>query len=523
MHWMPFLFFTLVCSLLLPRSNVMSNEILSPKPQRPHKRALTDFDSDALPLPVIKRVRQSPTPLPNPSSHGQRSESSHHRHPRSQSAEKFETCSTSSKGRRLHQPRLEPCDDYLQVTRSGSAPPWPICEPGPGSKHWRPFSISSSVCAWLSAVFRSDSQVSPPSDRPSTCPAILDVSKLKHTSLSLAAIQQMSQKPLPYAESQVQGSQSGRPGTSNPLYRDTLYNNFITMDFSGRQLPQELRDYTDEHILKRRMSPQLEDDVTSKIIDIAEELADSSEGPIYKFLRTPMFPTDHTGIAEGGNTPWNTIALPSNPDYEYNLAAPKPDAYFGYSRGQQSGWSTSQYNVISQPKARPYTQPARGNTFPFLVFELKSEAAGGTLYAAENQAAGSGSHSVNALSWLLQQAQKSGLSDVDLMKDTVSFSFVISHREAVVYIHWQSIENKRFYMSLLKSYSTFVPDEIRACNNVVKNIVENALGARKTKIGNALLALFPIPEHWHLVWGIGHMRAREKAAWEAWICMDPYA
>ena len=186
-------------------------------------------------------------------------------------------------------------------------------------------------------------------------------------------------------------------------------------------------------------------------------------------------------------------------EYEFSLAAPKPDAYLGYSRGQQSRWSTSQYNVISHPRARPYTQPGRDNTFPFLMFGLKSEAAGGTLYAAENQAAGSGSHSVNALLWLLQEAQKSGLSDTDLMRDTVSFSFVMSHREAVFYMHWQSTEEKRLYMSRLKSYSTFEPDEIRACNNAVKNTVENALGARKTKIGNALLALFPIPQHWNPV------------------------
>lgn len=55
-------------------------------------------------------------------------------------------------------------------------------------------------------------------------------------------------------------------------------------------------------------------------------------------------------------------------------------------------------------KARPYTQPARGNSFPFLMIEIKSEAAGGTLHVAENQAAGSGSHSVNSISWLLQEA-----------------------------------------------------------------------------------------------------------------------
>lgn len=476
----------------------MSTEALCPKPQRPHKRALADIDSDS--LPVSKHARRSPPPLPTPSTHGQRSESPHP--PRRLSSQSLEDLDTRSappkKRRRLQSKRFEPTEDqHLQVTRSGSAPPWPTC--APGSKHWRPqLPTDSSVDAWLSTVFSPDPRpISPPSDRPSTCPATLDVSNLKDTPLSLAAIQQMSYQSQ-YAEQDPGSgaSQNGRPGTSSPLYRDTIYNNFITMDFSGRQLPQELRDYADEHILKQRTSPQLGDEVVSKIIDTAEELADSSEGPTNKLFRTLMFPIDHTGIAEGGNTPWNTIALPNDPDYEYSLAAAKPDAYLGYSRGQQSGWSTSQYNVISHPRARPYTQPGRGNTFPFLMFEVKSEATGGTLYAAENQAAGSGSQSVNALSWLLQEAQKIGLSDTDLMKDTVSFSFVMSHREAVFYMHWHSTEEKRFYMSRLKSYSAFEPDEIRACNNAVKNTVENALTARKTKIGNALLALFPIPEHW---------------------------
>lgn len=480
----------------------MSTELLCPKPQRPHKRALADIDSDA--LPVSKHAPRSP-PLPTPSTHGQCSESPPR--PRCRSSQNVEDLDTRSaplrKRRRLQSPRLEPTDgQHHQVTRSGSAPPWPIC--APGSKRHRPqLPTDSPVDVWLSTVLNPDPRpISPPSDRPSTCLVPLDASKLKYSPLSLAAIQQMSQQQSQYSESQGPGSgtsYNGRPGTSSPLYRDTVYNNYITMDFSGRQLPQELRDFAEEHILKRRTSPQLEDEVVSKIIDTAEELADSSGGPTNKLLRTPMFPVDHAGISEGGNTLWNTIALPNNPEYEYSLAAPKPDAYLGYSRGQQSGWSTSQYNVISHLRARPYTQPGRGNTFPFLMFELKSEAAGGTLYAAENQAAGSGSHSVNALAWLLQEAPKSGPCDADLMRDTLSFSVVMSHREAVFYMHWQSTEKKRFYMSRLKSCSTFEPDEIRACNNVVKNIVENALGARKTKICNALLALFPFPENWNPV------------------------
>ncbi|KAL9124107.1 MAG: hypothetical protein Q9217_006531 [Psora testacea] len=481
----------------------MSKKVLCPKPQRPQKRALADIDSDA--LSVTKYARRSPPLLPTASTHSQRSESSHlSRRPSLQSLEDLDPRSAPpKKRRRLQSSHFELTDDqYLQVTRLGSAPPWPICTPG--NKYCRlQLPTDSPIDAWISAVFSPDPRpISPPSNRPSTCPAIVDVSKVKRTPPSLATIKQMSQQPSQYAESQGPGSgasQNGKPGTSSPLYRDTIYNNCITMDFSGRQLPQELRDYADKYILKQRTSPQLGDEVVSKIIDTAEELADSSEGLTNKLLRTLMFPIDRTGIAEGGNTPWNTIALPNDPKYEYNLAAPKPDAYLGYSRGQQSGWSTSQYNVISHLRARPYTQPGRGNTFPFLMFELKSEAAGGTLYAAENQAAGSGSQSVNALLWLLQEAQKSGLSDIDLMRDTVSFSFVMSHREAVFYMHWQSTEKKRFYMSRLKSYSAFEPDEIRACNNAVKNTVENALEARKTKIGNALLALFPIPEHWNPV------------------------
>ena len=471
----------------------MSTEIFSPNPQRSLKRALADLD-----LPASKRARRSLSP----STHDQRSESPSLPRPTSLRHEDLDPRNVPpKKRRRLQSPRFESTgDEHLRIPRSGSAPPWPTC--APGSEHCRlQLPNDSPVNAWISAVLSLDyCSISPPSDRPSTCPASVDITKAKRTHPSLAKIKQMSQQQSQYAESQgpVSGvSQNGRPGTSSPLYRDTVYNNYITMDFSGRQLPQELRDFANECILKQRLSPQLGDDVVSKVVNVAEELADSSEGPTNKLLRTPMFPIDHAGIAEGGNTPWNIIALPKDPEYEHSLAAPKPDAYLGYSRGQQSGWSTSQYNVISHLRARPYTQPGRGNTFPFLVFELKSEAAGGTLYAAENQAAGSGSHSVNALSWLLQEAQKNGLSNADLMRDTVSFSFVMSHREAVFYMHWQSAENKRFYMSRLKSYSTFEPNEIRACNNAVKNTVENAIGTRKTKIGNALLALIPIPEHWN--------------------------
>ena len=475
----------------------MRAEVLCPKPQRPHKRAITDIDSDS--LPVSKHARRSPPPLPTPSTHGQHSESPHPpRRPSLQSLEDLDPRSAPpKKRRRLQSPRFEPtADQHFQITRSDSALPWPTC--APGSKHCRPqLPTDSPVDAWISTVLRPDpSPISFPSDRPSTCPAIVDVNKAKRTPPSLATIKQMSQQPSNNGESGGSGSgtsQSGRPGTSHPLYRGMLFNNYITLDYSGRQMPEELRTFANTQILKQRESPQLGDETVSKVIDTVEELADSTEGPTAKLIRTDMFPFERSGIAEGGNSPWSTAALPNNPEYQYDVLAPKPDTHFGYPTNQRSGWSYAQSNVITHPVARPYAQPARGNTFPFLMVEMKSEAAGGTIYLAENQAAGSGSHSVNALLWLLREA---GTYDSSSLTDTIAFTITMSHREAIFYLHWYSEADRRYYMSFLKSYSSVTAKDIQACNNTVKNIIDHGLGARKTGIGNALEVLFPFPQHW---------------------------
>ena len=102
-------------------------------------------------------------------------------------------------------------------------------------------------------------------------------------------------------------SQSSRLGTSHPLYRGTLYNNYITLDYAGRQMPEELRTLASTIILKQRSSPQLGDEAVSKVMDTVEELADNTEGPTAKLIRTDMFPFEHSGIAEGGNSPWSTV------------------------------------------------------------------------------------------------------------------------------------------------------------------------------------------------------------------------
>lgn len=232
-------------------------------------------------------------------------------------------------------------------------------------------------------------------------------------------------------------------------------------------------------------------------MDVAEELAYNSEGPKNKILRTPMFPLGYGGLVEGGNTQWNTVAMPNNPQYDNKLSAPKPNAYLAYPRDSSSPWTVKQNNVVNHPRVRPYSQLAKGNTFPSLSLELKAESASGVLTTAEAQAAGSGSHSINSILWLLKEAQAAGLTEVDLIQDTISFSVVSSHRQAVAYLHGLDPKEKHFYMSYLRLYSTFEVDGIRGCNNIIKNIIDNANGPRKIKIGEALVTLEPVKGSWN--------------------------
>ena len=259
-------------------------------------------------------------------------------------------------------------------------------------------------------------------------------------------------------------------------------------------MTKELRIFAETHILKRRESPQLDDIAVASVMRKSKELADAPEGTTAKLLSTGMFPLSRDGIQEGNDSPWNTAALPNNLAFPtWSLSTPKPDAYFGYPTDERSGWSDAQNAVISHSRVNPYVKPARGNTFPFLMVEMKSEAAGGNIFFAENQAAGSGSSSVNALLWLLKEA---GTYDSTSQTDTLAFTIAMTHREAIFYLHWYSDADRHHYMSFLDTYSAVKPTEIRECNNIIKNIIDHGLGARKTAIGKALAALFPFPEHW---------------------------
>lgn len=313
------------------------------------------------------------------------------------------------------------------------------------------------------------------------------------TTAALAAVQPMSQ---PQAQSlgqrSVASGQSSRPGTSNANYRSVLFNNNVRIDYTGEKIPEQLRKLLDTDILKTLPS-QLSPKEIAEAVNTAVKIANDSEGNIYDLIDTTLFPIKRREIKRGGNTLWSSDALPRNNDYLYPLATPKPDIHCGYPTGPNSTWTVKENAVIDHPAVRRYAQPTNDNCYPYFVFELKSEASGGTLWQAENQAAGSGSFCVNSMRQLLAEAYPSQTSSTI---DSIAFSACVTHRQAIFHVHFYSSEDRMHYMSWIASCETM--RDVQRCNHITQRIVQYGLESRQTIIRNALAKLHPFPLHWKL-------------------------
>ena len=169
-----------------------------------------------------------------------------------------------------------------------------------------------------------------------------------------------------------------------------------------------VREMVNRDILKKRTSPPsppLPPELLNHTVTSMDQWGNSTENVVNNFVTSSMFPVHQPGVALGGNSLWPRAALPYDPNYGYPISTPKLDYHVGYAVGKQSGFSPQQAHVIDHSYAQKYTQLGTGNSMPYLTVELKSEATGGTLWHAENQAAGSGTYCVTAMDWLLEQSK----------------------------------------------------------------------------------------------------------------------
>ncbi|KAL9059437.1 MAG: hypothetical protein Q9162_001135 [Coniocarpon cinnabarinum] len=288
------------------------------------------------------------------------------------------------------------------------------------------------------------------------------------------------------ARESVASGRNSRLGTSHSNYRRVLRNNGVHIDHTGEKIPPELRSFLDSDILKERSLCLSSEEIT-EAIKTAVEVADSPEGNVYDLTNTALLPIKRSDVGRGGNTPWYPDGLPRRRIYDTPLAPSKADVHCGYPTDQRSTWKIEENAVIDHQVARRLTQPAKGNCFPFLVFEMKSEAMGSNHWQAENQAAGSGACSVNATRWLFREAY--GVED-----HSVAFSACVTHRLVLFHVHFYSAAEQKNYMSWITNFDTM--RQVQQCNHLVQNILDYGLRARQTKIRNALALLHPIPDHW---------------------------
>ena len=352
---------------------------------------------------------------------------------------------------------------------------------------------------WLQTVHLHHTASYPP--QPTGERVLMTVTSDNHQSPLYELSQNILQSPsLDMVQSEEQSfggsisSTKSKIPTSSAAYRSILQINGVRIDHKGRKIPNELRKFIDTDILKKRPFELSTEDVVDTE-DTAIRIADKTEANVYDLLDTAMFPVKRRDIDRGGNTPWSTKALPriTRISYPHPLAAPKPDVYIGYPAGLDSTWTVDETAVVNHWAAMPYTRPALGSCFPFLMFELKSEATGGTLWQAENQAAGSGAHCVNSMRWFFGQAYPSKTPSI---LDTVAFTIVATHRDAIYHVHFYSEEDKIFYMSFIGSCSTLRDGDIQRSNDITKNILEHGLGTRQEKIRSALGDMGPCLRRW---------------------------
>ncbi|MCJ1259512.1 hypothetical protein MMC24_007350 [Lignoscripta atroalba] len=206
-----------------------------------------------------------------------------------------------------------------------------------------------------------------------------------------------------------------------------------------------------------------------------------------------MFPVKRRDIGEGGNTPWSTDALPYNPIYCQALAAPKPDHHYRYPAGPKSDWSFEENAVVDHPKARPYTQPARGNRF-----SLPGDRVQVRSYRWELIPCGKpGDTQWYSLRQLNVMAPSRGLSFSNSSDDLVGRLHGLSHSQTSYIPHILLLGSGAALLHIL-FHELLAPTCCRR-SKVPRHCEKHSrvgLGIRQAKIKDALAQLYPFPGHW---------------------------
>ena len=282
--------------------------------------------------------------------------------------------------------------------------------------------------------------------------------------------------------------------TADPIYRDDcLRNHRIYIDPLGLDQPAQITTFIRDVVDKDRDSDDDMDydEVRKAIGQLEDEAEDTFKEGI---LDTSLFPQkrNHEGIAISTSIPYTSAPLPHTHGYDYKpLVTPTPDRAYGFL----AKLFEDKHNYVQNTnKLRDRSRVTTASCWPFFSIEFKAQSRGGTIWVAENQNAGTGSHSVSSVETLWRYAREQK-SQVRELVDSVAFSCSIDAKTATLHIHWLTDDSK-YMMSEVRGYWMKKPDDLKAFRRHAKNIIDYGLGTRLPKIKAALEDLLPIVETW---------------------------
>lgn len=275
--------------------------------------------------------------------------------------------------------------------------------------------------------------------------------------------------------------------TSTSTYRILQRMHGILHDEHGRKIPHEVRQFVDKHIRKaRENSPPLDDEAVEVILESIDKVRNSCEPTAVGIMVPPLFPIQAPGLQAERDVVWSRLPVPSNADVPTLLARPKTDIHVGFETAMTSNWDFKMFVAAGNPLVSPYAQPTSENLFPSYLCEFKSEAAGGTTYAAENQLATAGAHRVNSFLKLLDKLDPRRTPSCT---DALVFSHAVSPRQAIAFVHFFNPKDGKFYMSLIDNF--YFAFDVQRFHSHGKNLRDWLLSIQKPQVEDLLTRLIP--------------------------------
>lgn len=277
-------------------------------------------------------------------------------------------------------------------------------------------------------------------------------------------------------------SQKSNSSVSDFDYRGRLeqYNVYIMEE----KPPPGLQRKAEEIVFRQRDSPELDDAAIEQLRDTMRDLQNKGEEEVRIRLGAQIVPDYSTPSDKRLNVVhgqlWNK-AVPVPPDQNaleppLPLPKPKPDTTFAYSKAAFSRSQLATINLlVRNPNGPSFASPCQDLQFPFAVIEYKSQAKGGSIRVATNQAAGAGAVASNGFLELMSRA--SSLEAINPNKP-LFFSVSMDQNSAYINVQWvgktSDTNQHAFHLEELRMLPLKYGDSIQVLQRALKNIYDYA-------------------------------------------------